>query len=540
MPRNLTSLLILPLLAMPAIVGAQEKDQSKDQSTDSALPRIGQTPGEPLVRSAPPSVPFGISPATSKDNVLDFHGYMLLPLRIGVMNRENPTPDQAKTTLHTPPLVPQNLRRFNYTGVTPDPWIQLNFTYGNANVSGTAIIASQGPTDGTGFYNPVQQLGVYDAFITVNAGRMLKFPGNGSGGSNLISLRPKDQVAEKGGINAAWLQFRFGAMTGRYGAMGAFDAGRYGTPLMFRTNAVGIRAMSGMRIGSTAVVVEGGFGGQLARPPRGLIPAGWNDFADPNVGSTFVSDIHLGLVQSDLIHVGLHYATAWSQDDQIPLGGGLVPDGHVNVLGGDVRLTAGRFGHFYFGVARTNASRSASVSGVMEVLNARGGPELKREYFGPNGDGTGSLTTFGGQYDLSVARAVYDKQFEGKSPDLLISLFGIGTIVKSNEADYDNRTKLKLGGQATYNIASWLSVSGRFDHVRPNAPGYPNETTAFNIISPRIMFHTDWQSRDELAIQYSHFMYGKNVIVERGYPAKDDPSAIPDRNVVMLSGTFWW
>jgi hypothetical protein len=536
MPRNLTSLLLLPLLAMPAIAGAEEKDQS----VDTALPRIGQSPGEPLVRSAPPSVPFGINPATSNDNVLDFHGYLLLPLRVGVMNRENPTADQSKTTLHTPPLIPQNLRRFNYTGVTPDPWVQLNFTYGNANVSGTAIIASGGPTDGTGFYNPVQQLGVYDAFITVNAGRMLKFPGNGASSSNLISLKPKDQTAEKSAVRAAWLVFKVGAMTGRYGVMGAFDAGRYGTPLMFRTNAVGLRAMSGMRVGSTAFVAEGGFGGQLARPPRGLIPAGWNDFADPNVGSTFVSDIHVGLVQSDLIHVGLHYATAWSQDDQIPLDGGIVPDGHINVLGGDVRLTAGRFGHFYLGAARTQLSRSSVVSGVMEVLNARGGPELIKEYLGPNSNGNGSLTTFGGQYDISVARAVYDKQFEGKSPDLLVSLFGIATSVKSDDAAYDSRTKLKLGGQATYNIASWLSVSGRFDHVRPNAPGYPVDSTAFNIISPRLMFHTDWQSRDEIAIQYSHFMYGRNLMVERGYPAVDDPTAIPDRNVVMLSGTFWW
>jgi hypothetical protein len=532
MPRNLTSLLVLPLLAMPVVAGGQEKEQS----ADSTLPRIGQSPGEPLVRSAPPSVPFGVNPAVSKDNVLDFHGYLLLPLRIGVMKRENPAPEQSETTLHTPPLVPQNLRRFNYTGVTPDPWVQLNFTYGNANVSGTAIIASAGPTDGTGFYNPVNQLGVYDAFITVNAGRMLKFPGSGGGSSNLISIKPGGgETAKKTGVRAAWLEFKVGAMTGRYGAMGAFDAGRYGTPLMFRTNAVGFRAMSGMKLGSTAVVAEGGFGGQLGRPPRGLVPAGWNDFADPNVGSTFVSDIHLGLVQSDFAHFGLHYATAWSQDDQIPKR--LVPDGHINVLGGDVRVTAGRFGHLYLGVAYTAASRSAAVSGVMEVLNARGGPELIKEYLGPNSHGNGSLTTFGGQYDLSLARAIYDLRYQGKSPDVLFSLFGIGTKVTSDDAAFSGITKFKAGGQATYNIASWVSFSARFDHVRPNAS---DPTTAFDIISPRLLLHTDWQSRDEIAIQYSHFIYGNNVVVERGYPPIDDPRAIPDRNVLMLSGTFWW
>jgi hypothetical protein len=30
------------------------------------------------------------------------------------------------------------------------------------------------------------------------------------------------------------------------------------------------------------------------------------------------------------------------------------------------------------------------------------------------------------------------------------------------------------------------------------------------------------------------------VVVQRGYPPEDDPRAIPDRNVFMLSGTFWW
>jgi hypothetical protein len=173
----------------------------------------------------------------------------------------------------------------------------------------------------------------------------------------------------------------------------------------------------------------------------------------------------------------------------------------------------------------------------MEVLNARGGPELISEYLGANSNGNGGLLTFGAQYDLSVSRLVYDKQFQGKSPDVIVSAFGIGTMVDSDDADYDGKTKVKAGAQATYNIASWVSFGGRFDHVRPNTD---DDTTAFNIISPRLMFHTDWQSRDEIALQYSHFMYGNSVVVQRGYPPKDDASAVPDRNVFLLSGTFWW
>lgn len=532
MPRNLSSILLFSLLATPAVAGAAEKDQS----ADPVLPRLGQPAGEPQLRSAPPSVPIGINPSTSKDNVLDFHGYLLLPMRIGIMKRENPGPDQSELTLHSPPLVPQNLRQFNYTGVVPDPWVQMNFTYGNANVSGTAIIAARGTSDGNGFYNPTDQLGVSDAFVNMNIGRMLKFPGNGNVGQNVVIKSTKDEAAPPpSSVKAAWLQLKVGAMTGRYGAMGAFDAGRYGTPLMFRTNSVGIALMSGMQVGSTAFMLEGGFGGQIARPPRGMMPEAWNDFSSDKVGASFVGQIHAGLVQSNVVHLGLHYASAWSQDDQIP--GERIPDGRISTLGVDARLTAGRFGHLYLGVAKTGAANSESVSGVIEILNARGGPELVSSYLGPNSNGNGGLLTFGAQYDLSVSRLVYDKQFQGQSPDVLVSVFGIGSMVDSDDADYDGTTKVKAGAQATYNIASWVSVGTRFDHVRPDSS---NDTTAFNIISPRLMFHTDWQSRDEIALQYSHFMYGNSVIVQRGYPLKDDPTAVPDRNVVLLSGTFWW
>jgi hypothetical protein len=523
--------MLFSILATPLVARAAEKDQSQE----SSLPRLGQAAGEPQIRSAPPSVPFGTNPNTSKDNVLDFHGYLLLPMRVGVMNRENPTDEQSDVTLHSPPLVPQNLRRFNYLGVVPDPWIQLNFSYGNATVSGTAIIAARGTSDGNGFYNPVDQLGVSDAFLTMNVGRMLRFPGQVRSEPTLIVTTKDGKTPAPSAVKAAWLELKVGAMTGRYGVMGAFDAGRYGTPLMFRTNSVGLSVLSGMQFGSTAFVLEGAFGGQVARPPRGLMPEAWNDFASDQVGASFVTQLHAGIVQSKLLHVGLHYATAWSQDDQIP--SGIVPDGRISTLGADVRLTAGRFGHLYAGFAKTGASRAAAVSGVIELLNARGGPELIREYLGPNSGGNGGLTTFGAQYDLSVARLVYDRDFEGQSPDLLFSVFGIGTQVDSDDKDYDGIKKLKLGTQLTYNVASWFGVGGRFDHVRPNMDDSAN---AFNVISPRIMFHTDWQSRDEIALQYSHFIYGKNVVVERGYPLAEDPTAVADRNVFVLSGTFWW
>jgi hypothetical protein len=507
MRRDLGTILILASLAAAPRAWAEE-EATPDAPTGTGLPRLGQAPGEPLLRSAPPTVPFGTPPAESKSNVLDFHGYLLLPARVSLLERSDPEPGQHDTALHSPPQLPQRLRGFEYTAVVPEPWVQLAFAYGNEVISGTAIIASRSVTDGMQIYNPTDQLGLNDAFLTVNLSKPVKSP----------------------------FVLRVGALTGRYGVMGAWDAGRYGTPLIARVNAVGESVEVGARLGKqTMLVVEHGLGGQLGRPRDGLMPAGWNDFADMNVGASFVHHLHVGLATHQLFQLGLHYLTAFSRDDRV--GDGTVSDGNITVLGADARLTAGRAGHLYLGASHTKANSAGIVSGVIEVLNARGGPELIDEYLGPDSGGTGALTTFGMQYDLSVARLGYGADFDGKSPDVLVSLFGIGTSVQSDDAEHDGIFKLKAGAELTYDFASFMGISGRYDHVRLDLD---QARQAFSIQTARLLFHTDWQSRDEIALQYSHFDVGGDVPIYTGYPPTPDPTATSDQHVFVLSGTFWW
>jgi hypothetical protein len=522
--------IVLVLLAMPSLAMA----------ADEGLPKLGLSPGEPQVRSATPSIPFGVSPAESKEFVLDFHGYLLLPATIGIHDRpvtmrvDPSTPGTIKTqtdntvtmtlpdgtvqtfpkvptgggtVIHAPALLPQDLRSFAYTAVVPTPWAQMNFVYGNSIVSGTLIMAASTLSDAAGYYNPVDQLGVNDAFITVNATKLFGFP----------------------------FQLHVGAYTGRYGAMGAYDAGRYATPLIARTNSIGETIITGYKFGEFFLVLEEGVGGQLARPPVGLVPAGWNDFADANVGATLVGHAHLGLSYAGVGRIGLHYLGAWTKDDQVP--GGQIPNGRIQVMGADLNVTAGRFGHLYFGFARTQARNAGSVSGAIEILNARGGPELIAQYLGNNSNGNGSLTTFGFQYDLSVSKLVFGPTYRGMSPDLLVSLFGVGTKVGSDDPEHDGVTKIKGGGEVTYLMMSWLGVSERIDHVRLQGSDSKN---AFSIFSSRVLFHTGWRSKDEFALQYSYFQSGSDIYVQTGFPPGTAPNANPDRHVITLSGTFWW
>lgn len=498
MRRSLPVLLALAVLAPPAL--------AQEQGKDNELPRLGLDPAEPQVRSAPPATPFAIPPATSKEFVLDFHGYLLMPLQVGVHDRKAPMSAESGTVLHTPPLVPQQYRRFQYTGVVPDPWVQLNLTYGNRLVAGTMIIAATAASQGEAFYDPLRQAGVSSAYLTFNLEDVLKTP----------------------------LQVRAGALVNRYGAMGAFDSGRYATPLIARVNAVGETTTAGFKVGSATFVVEQGIGGQLGRPPTGLTSAGWNDFADPNTGASFVNHVHAGFDYAGAFQLGLHYVTAFTQDDRT-LDGSL-PNGRITVIGADARVM-GRLGHLYLGGAHTTATNAAPVASVIEVLNARGGRELIEEYLGPASEGDGGLTTFGAQYDLSLSRAFFGEQFRGQNPDVLFSLFGIGTAVESDDPDFDGVLKLKAGSQVTYNMLSWFGATARYDHVRLDLD---ENHRAFSIWTGGLLFHSGWQSRDEIALRYSRFVYGREVNVARGFPPVDDPSVSPDEHVLSLSATFWW
>lgn len=508
-------------------------------AADQGVPRLGMSPGEPQVRSATPSIPFGVNPAESKEFVLDFHGYLLLPATLGVEDRPVtlrtdpsipvtstgsdgttyttladgsvvPIPKVKTgggTVLHAPPLLAQDLRSFNYTATQPAPWVQLNFIYGNKTVAGTVIMAATSLSDPSGYNNLVGQLGVNDAFITANLTKQFGFP----------------------------FLLNVGAYTGRYGAMGSYDAGRYATPLIARTNTIGETIVTGYKLGEFFLILEEGLGGQLGRPPVGMVPADWNGFANGDVGATFVDQAHLGLAYGGLGRFGLHYLSAWTKDDQVK--DGLVPNGSITVLGTDLNLTAGRAGHLYFGLAHTKATNAARVSGAIEILNARGGLELISQYLGPKSNGNGSLTTYGAQYDLSVSKLVFGPLYTGVSSDILISLFSIGTSVSSDDPGYNGVFKVKAGGEVTYLMMSWLGISERFDHVRLHGS---DSKQAFSIYSSRVLFHTGWKSRDEFALQYSYFQNGSDIQALTGDPPGSGPNANPDRHVVTLSGTFWW
>ena len=120
-------------------------------------------------------------------------------------------PGQSKTTLHAPPVVPDDLETFSHTGVVPTTYAQINFSEGNSVVTGMVSIVAKQANASTSFLEPASQLGVTDVFVAITP--------------------PIDSRLH--------LQALVGAFTSRFGSPGEYDEGRYGTPLIARISGVG-------------------------------------------------------------------------------------------------------------------------------------------------------------------------------------------------------------------------------------------------------------------------------------------------------------
>ena len=522
----------MALAGAGAVATAQAQEAAAPPASPADVPApgveaaLGLDPTTPQVAA----LPGGVTPAYGQKSLsegewrFDFHGLLTAPLVVGIGSRNLPTPDQSGTTLHTPPAVPDDRETFSHTGVVPTTYAQLNFSQGNSLVSAHMSILARQANASTSFLEPASQLGVTDLFV---------------------SLLPRTQ---------RWRTEVFvGAFTSRYGSPGEYDEGRYGTPLIARISGIGQRVGVRGSFGNWTLLAEEGVAGQSNKAGAALTPDVWNDFANPSEGTSFVAHGHVGARYAPLrATLGLHYLHAWSQDDRgnnVVMGAMTIdpsqPDARLDIIGGDLRISAGRFGHLYGAASYTDAHHVTTLSRIVSVLNTRGGPGLIANYLGPNSNGNGNLTTIGGQYDLSVGKLIsYPVAFSGDGPDLFVSVFGMITHVNSDDQTYDangryygNVTMWKAGGEATYSFLPWMAVSGRYDRVVPDT--IQGDRT-FAVVSPRIIFRSDWLATDQIVLQYSRWFNGRNTLIRVGDPPMENVNFVPDENMISLSASMWW
>ena len=555
----------------------------------AAAPASAATPAEagaasPLRKHRGQTVELGLSPQTTSyaaDNVgppaateapaaedwgFKFHGFFRGPMRLSM-----DTEAGRGVQFHAPPVTPDlNYTTWSYTNNNPGPWAEMILQYGNNRAIMTAAIASYNITSG-GWREMQDQLGIDRAFLTLN------FP---------------DLFGDFGKLTA-----NVGVFSDRYGAMGKYDGGAYDTYMIGRTRVAGETLTFEFDIADDfKLVIEHGIGAKMdVQKWRGYPGYPNNTTWEPypgyaQQGTTLLHHAHAGLLWANMLTLTGHYMYAWTKDAMRTsmngtggAGQATVPkpntlpeapqldsswsgtssvnarDGSMRVLGADLRLDGGWMGIGYLGFSSIKCSNAGVLMDAIEVIHSQGGWQLTNNYLGAAGNGT--INSIGFQYTFSLAAFLLRPQtWWGQGRDLTVQVFGMYNTITGLSSDSTDikgtdgfgTRKLKLGGQTLYTPLPYLSFGARFDYLKPNMD---NSTHNFWVVSPRLIFRTEFVTHEQIIIQYQYYSYG-SWYTTRGFGTSFvNPATLPspyggtgplfyptqpDKHTITIAASMWW
>src|SRR5262249_51545763 len=107
MKQSLTRSIVALACAMTGVARADDAAQKPFLGLGIATPDTGSLPG----RFRPS---YGVAPVSAGDYRFDFHGFMVVPLRMGMNHRAHASSEQYSTVYHAPPVTPDDLDRFEH------------------------------------------------------------------------------------------------------------------------------------------------------------------------------------------------------------------------------------------------------------------------------------------------------------------------------------------------------------------------------------------------------------------------------------------
>lgn len=460
---------------------------------------LGMSPYTPRVPGLPGGLTPGFSaPMFSEDWTFNFSGFMTASLEVSRNEREEPQEGQNKSVYHTLPVIIDEYNSFTSTNSRPGNWVNLNFTYGNDLVTSSVSINTWNPTRPSNFWQIGSQYFINNMFLQF-------------------------RVPEIEGFRVGWT---VGYFTNNYGALGQYGGGFYTHAIAGGPQGVGETLVVERDIGSglTLVFEHGLMGDRRGKMPNETVQYG-GDTADPGWGGGLTNHAHVGIVRggSTRLQAQVHYMNTWHQDDRLQRNPSLDPtevpadlpttrevdeayvkDGRLTVVAADAKMISGSLGVLGVGVGYIDGHYSFPLRGITTF---GGEPErLTNSWWGVTTGGTGKMLIGGISYTMSVARMMlHPDPFSGRAPDITITAGATFGRTTSEEREYDKRVRHKYGVDAVYTVLPWLGFGLRLDRVVPSSK---NSRQTFHVIAPRILFKTDWGSRENISLSYVKWFFG--------------------------------
>jgi hypothetical protein len=546
--RPITTAVFFGGLLFPLPVRAQDSGLKGPDANPSKMTADPQAPG-PLTVVPPPVHGPSYGEGTTDEFTFSYHGYLSAPFLVSLGQKQQgvDTPNKSSTPLHslTLALPDYTYNTWFVTNQEPGAWASMNFSIGTSQVFGSVYMGgwdfSQGQQTPQGAAHAQLALSSFMPSLT---------------------FRLDNVFHSKTRIDAV-----VGGTRDRYGGSGKWDYGAYGAAVIGAVVAIGETVGIERPFGDYALRFEEGFGGN------------GHPATDPRA-TTLVAHTHLiGTYKSDVLRVGLHFLTSWTQDERAgkppsPFPVATLqpgdPDGSISVTGADMRFNGGIFGELFLGTSYVKITHAEHVDGSLQVAHVAGGQAMMDNFLGEkidngivnNNPGTGSLQNVLVQYDYSFGTlARYPEAFWGNGSDIKVQLFSLYTKVHSADPIWDGQDKLKFGGKFIYSPLEWLAAAVRFDRVIPNlnvddnldptvhSPKQPGQN--FSALSTRLTLRTSFVAHETVDFQWSHYFYpttGKLGVMQT--PKQDLIFTNPeyarygqrpfDSDVFSINGTMWF
>lgn len=518
--------------APPSVAASDKPTPPEVQEAEDVDPRAGYIPGygrsttsslSPLVPrtgTRPGGVTPYHAPSEDEDWQFKFWGYASASLRMSSGSRENPTADQSGLTLHEAPRIPDFYGAFNGTNATPGSWIDLHFQYGNPTVQSHVTLTTWKPARATEWNDVRSQNLIDQAYLVFD-------------------------VPAVGGIPELHLNWTAGAFRNTYGGLGQYGAGQYNTIIIGMPYGVGETLSVKYDLNEDySLHFEHGFMGRLGKIPPGGGPSPFDSAQSGGRPSSWVNHAHVGISKTGEIPfvLSLHYMNNWSQDERDQVDDPQTywvnernrADGTFSVYGAEFRMVNNYLGNFALAAAYADAQDAQLLTGV-GFFGAVSGEELTKRFLGQRGEGTGKMFVGGFEYNLSWAKLLYHPdEYWGEGPDLITSVFSNFGSIDSPDPDANGRGMFKAGAEVTYRFVSWAGISGRYDHVIPNTK---DDRESFDVISPKLLFRSNWLSHEQVTVSYTRWFYGSRTHAEFPFELPRDEL---DEEMFALHFGMWW